>query len=102
MNLGFLDAAVLAEVLTAARTKGDDPGDRAVLRAYERWRHAENETTLRAMDGFKRLFGNDSMVAALARNAGLKLFDRSGPLKRAVMRRAMGLEGDLPALMQSG
>lgn len=100
VNLGFLDAAALAEVLTAARAKGDDPGERAVLRAYERWRHAENEATLQAMDGFERLFGNPSRLMALARNAGMALFDRSGPVKRAVMRRAMGLEGDLPALVR--
>lgn len=98
VNLGFLDAAALAEVLAAARAKGDDPGEHAVLRAYERWRHAENEATLRTMDAFKRLFGNPSRLAAFARNAGLALFDRTGPLKRAVMRRAMGLAGDLPTL----
>jgi 2-octaprenylphenol hydroxylase len=100
VNLGFLDAAALAEVLADARAQGDDPGEPAVLRAYERWRHAENEATLRAMDGFKRLFGNPSTLMAFARNAGLSLFDRAGPLKRAVMRRAMGLAGDLPLLVR--
>ena len=45
---------------------------------------------VRKLDAYlKRLFGNPSRLAAFARNAGLKLFDRSGPLKRAVMRRAM-------------
>lgn len=102
VNLGFLDAAVLGEVLGAARAQGDDPGERAVLRAYERWRHAENAATLNAMDGFKRMFGARSRLAALTRNAGLALFDRSGPLKRAVMRRAMGLDGDLPAAARAG
>jgi len=102
VNLGFLDAAALVEVLATAKAKGDDPGERAVLRAYERWRHGENEATLQAMDGLGRLFGNPSPAMAFARNLGLGLFDRSGPLKRAVMRRAMGLAGDLPSLARGG
>jgi len=100
VNLGFMDAAALVEVLSAARDAGDDPGEHAVLRGYERWRHAENEATLQAMSGFKRLFGTEARAVALVRNLGLALFERSGPLKRSVARRAMGLAGDLPAALR--
>jgi 2-octaprenylphenol hydroxylase len=38
VNLGLLDAAALAEVVLAARSRGGDPGALPVLRRYERWR----------------------------------------------------------------
>jgi 2-octaprenylphenol hydroxylase len=101
VNLGLLDAAVLAEVLGAAHAAGDDPGDLAVLRRYERWRRGDNAAMLAAFGGFKDLFGSAAAPVRLARNLGLGLFDRLGPVKREVARRAMGLAGDLPALARA-
>jgi 2-octaprenylphenol hydroxylase len=100
-NLGVADAAALAEVVTEAVRAGRDPGSHAVLRRYERWRKGETLLMLALMDGFKRLFGNDLTPLRLVRGAGLGLFDAAGPLKRAVMRRAMGLDGDLPRLARA-
>ena len=97
-NLGVADAAVLAEVVADAGRLGRDAGSRAVLRRYERWRKGETLVMLGVMDGFKRLFGNDLAPLRALRGAGLAAFDASGPLKRLVMRRAMGLDGDLPRL----
>jgi 2-octaprenylphenol hydroxylase len=37
----------------------------------------------------------------LLRNLGLNLTDAAGPLKNAMARRAMGLEGDLPKLARA-
>src|SRR4030065_747355 len=42
VNLGFLDAATLAEVLLDAAAKQKDIGAHAVLRRYERWRKGDN------------------------------------------------------------
>ncbi len=98
LNLGVSDAAALAEVLLSAHREGKPPGDYGVLRRYERWRKADNVTVMAAMDGFKRLFSNDSMPLSLLRNLGLTLAERSGPLKHRMIRRAMGLDGDLPRL----
>jgi len=97
VNLGLLDAAALAEVITDARARGRDIGDKSVLRRYERWRKGENLTMIFALDGFKRLFSNDIAALAMVRNAGLRAVDRFTPLKHAFVRRAMGLSGDLPA-----
>ena len=91
VNLGFLDAQALAAVLGAARAAGDDPGEPAVLRDYERARRADNAAMVELMDGFKRLFGSESVLVAAARGAGMDAFYASVPLKRAVMRRALGL-----------
>jgi 2-octaprenylphenol hydroxylase len=97
VNLGFLDAAALAEVVAAALAAGRDPGDPALLRRYERWRKPENLLSMRAFDGINRLFSNANPGLGAMRRAGLTLVDRLAPLKGVFMRRAMGLEGDLPA-----
>ncbi len=101
VNLGLLDAAVLYEVIADALARQRDPGDFAVLRRYERWRKGDNVAVMAVMDGFKRLFGSELSVLSLARNLGLSLVDRAVPVKQLIMRRAMGLSGDLPALARS-
>ncbi|HEX2669136.1 MAG TPA: UbiH/UbiF/VisC/COQ6 family ubiquinone biosynthesis hydroxylase [Gammaproteobacteria bacterium] len=98
VNLGLLDAAALAQVLTDAERKGRDIGDLGVLRRYERWRKGDNLAMIFALDGFKRLFSSDIAGIATLRNAGLRAVDRFTPLKHAFVRRAMGLTGDLPVL----
>lgn len=98
VNLGFLDAAALAEVVLAAATNRRDIGAEHVLRRYERWRKGENLAMVSVTGGFKLLFGNEwSMVAGL-RGAGIALTNRIAPVKNLIMRRASGLVGDLPAI----
>ncbi len=97
-NLGLADAATLAEVVLDAVQAGRDIGARSVLRRYERWRKGDNLAMLGAMDGFKRLFGNDLAPARSLRNLGLTLTDAATPVKNLIVRRAMGLAGDLPRL----
>lgn len=98
LNLGVSDAAALAEVLLEAHTAKQDIGEMAVLRRYERWRKADNIAVMATMDGFKRLFSNDNGVLRVLRNAGLSLADKISPVKNLMIRRAMGLNGDLPRL----
>ncbi|MFU8896068.1 MAG: UbiH/UbiF/VisC/COQ6 family ubiquinone biosynthesis hydroxylase [Gammaproteobacteria bacterium] len=96
VNLGFLDAAALAEIIAGGLAAGRDPGDHALLRRYERWRKPENLVAMRAFDGINRLFSNDSRALGAIRRAGFTLVDRLAPLKDQFIRRAMGLDGDLP------
>ncbi|MCC6208119.1 MAG: UbiH/UbiF/VisC/COQ6 family ubiquinone biosynthesis hydroxylase [Gammaproteobacteria bacterium] len=98
VNLGLLDAAALAETVLDAAACGGDIGAPRVLRRYERWRKGDNLQMMLAMDGFKRLFGSSMPPLRLARNLGLDLADAATPLKHAIIRRAMGLRGDLPRL----
>lgn len=95
VNLGVLDAAVLAEVLERTMD-GGDLGELALLRRYERWRRGENLSMQTAMSGFKALFGSRLPLLPSIRSAGLGLVDRLGPVKSELMRRAMGISGDLP------
>ncbi|MCU7842569.1 MAG: UbiH/UbiF/VisC/COQ6 family ubiquinone biosynthesis hydroxylase [Candidatus Thiodiazotropha sp. (ex Monitilora ramsayi)] len=98
VNLGFLDAATLADTVIEARKAQRAIGAFSTLRRYERARKGANMGMLAVMDAFKRAFSNEIPPLKLARNLGLTLADRSGPLKDLLIRRAMGLSGELPSL----
>ena len=91
-----MDAAVLGERLLSARNA--DAGDARTLRAYARRRRLDNTLTISAADAFKHGFGTNAAPIETLRNIGLSLADRSGPIKRKVLRFATGLEGDVPEL----
>ena len=97
-NLGFLDAATLAEVLLDAAESRKDVGAHAVLRRYERWRKSDNMAMLSITGGFRYLFGNTLPLVSQLRNLGLDLTNAATPVKNFIMRRASGLAGDLPRL----
>lgn len=97
VNLGFLDAAALADcVLASVR----DPGLHRALRRYERARKGDNLGMMAVTGGFKYLFGNELPLIRRLRNIGLNLANRATPVKRLIMRHAAGLVADLPTLMQ--
>lgn len=101
VNLGFLDAAVLAEVLAQAAARGERLADERVLSRYERRRMPHNLAMMAAMEGFQRLFQSDSLSLRLARNAGLDLVDGLEDAKALFVRQALGLSGDLPVLARA-
>ncbi len=107
VNLGLLDAVVLAEEILRAQEKKRDIGSLSTLRRYERRRKGDNIAMLAAMDAFKRLFSNDITPLKLLRNSGLNFVDQLGPLKNQMIKRAMGLVGmglneKLPRLARPG
>ena len=99
-NLGLRDVAALAEVVMDAARLGIDIGSIAVLERYERWRRFDNVLMLAVTDGLNRLFSNDFGPLRVARDVGLAMVNQAPPLKRVLMRHAMGLVGDLPRLVQ--
>ncbi|WP_198265095.1 UbiH/UbiF/VisC/COQ6 family ubiquinone biosynthesis hydroxylase [sulfur-oxidizing endosymbiont of Gigantopelta aegis] len=99
VNLGLLDAAVLAEEILRAHEQQRVLGGLATLRRYERRRKGENIAMLAAMDGFKRLFSNDITPFKLLRNSGLNLADKLSPVKNLLIKRAMGLLGEQTPLL---
>ena len=97
INLAFMDAAALVDLIGAAIEAGDDPGEPAVLRRYERWRKAEALPAMALLDGIKRLFQGGNETRSRLRRAGLGLVESSAPLKRLLMQRALGIAGEVPA-----
>lgn len=97
VNLGLMDVAVLAEELVTARRRGIDLGEPRMLARYARRRRGDNSAMLALMDGFRLLFGTRHPLVTLSRNLGLSGVDRLVPIKRLLMRQAIGERGRLPA-----
>ncbi|MDX1677289.1 FAD-dependent oxidoreductase [Arsukibacterium sp.] len=100
MNLGLMDVAALAQLIGAQHEAGDDIAATAMLRRYERWRKAEAQSMIVAMEAFKRGFGARPAPLKLLRGAGLVAVDKLPWLKHYLMAHALGLKGDLPALVK--
>jgi 2-octaprenyl-6-methoxyphenol hydroxylase len=98
MNLGIRDAAALAEILIAARDRGEDIGSLEVLKRYERWRKPENGFILAVTDFLDRLFSNRVLPLVSIRRLGLFVLDRVRPFKHIALRVMTGLAGKLPQL----
>lgn len=100
LNLGLRDIAALTEAVVEARRLGLDIGRSDVLDRYERWRRLDNVVLGAVTDGLTRLFSNDIAPLRLARDLGLGVVNRIGPLKKIFMRHAMGDLGRLPRLLK--
>ncbi|WP_404299350.1 UbiH/UbiF/VisC/COQ6 family ubiquinone biosynthesis hydroxylase [Halomonas sp.] len=96
VNLGLMDAAVLAEELLWARSRGVALSNERWLSRYARRRRGDNAGMLALMSGFRLLFGARHPALTLARNMGLGAVDRLTPLKRLMLQQAMGHRGRLP------
>lgn len=98
VNLGFLDAATLAEVLLHALRRGEALASEKTLSRFERRRMPHNLAMMAAMEGFQRLFQADPLSVRWLRNSGLNLVDGLAEAKALFVRQALGLSGDLPEL----
>ena len=100
LNLGVRDVAALAELVIDRRRLGLDIGDDALLQRYQRWRRLDAVLLAAVTDGLNRLFSNSVAPLRLLRDLGLAAVDRLPPVKRFLMRDAMGVTGDLPRLLR--
>lgn len=90
-NLGFADAAALAEALAVALDANEYPGDLPTLRRYERGRRGANAAMLHFIDSINRLFlANRGPLSGLRRR-GMLVFNRSGPIRRRAVEVALGI-----------
>ncbi len=88
VNLGFHDAAALAQVL-GARGAQADAGDYFLLRRFERARKLDIRAMQATTDGLYTLFSSTLPGIAGLRNWGMALTNRLGWLKRRLMAHAM-------------
>jgi 2-octaprenyl-6-methoxyphenol hydroxylase len=100
LNLGFRDAAALAQVLVEGTRIGLDLGDAQLLSRYERWRSLDTFMVAAATDGLTRLYGIPGRTASIVRRLGMGAVQRIGPLKDRLMAEARGESGDLPLLLR--
>lgn len=101
VNLGFLDAATLVEILLEGRARGEDIGDPAVLARYSRARRLDNLVVAGALEAIYRLFRARHPLVGSVRRTGLGLIGRSTAVRRRLMREALGLSRTLPARLRA-
>lgn len=100
LNLGFKDAAALAETIVEADRLGQDIGSLDVLERYEQWRRFDTVRMGVTTDVLNRLFSNDIAPIRAIRDIGLGLVDRVPRLKDYFIRQASGLTGETPRLLK--
>lgn len=88
VNLGFEDAACLAQVLSE-RGPQRDCGDFYLLRRYERARKEDVLLMQTTTDALQRLFSKDSSWIRRLRNSGMTAVGRADWLKRRLAGHAM-------------
>ena len=100
LNAGLRDVAALAQVLSEARSRGEDIGASDVLARYQQWRRFDTATLALTTDLTNRLFSNDNPLLRLGRDLGMGAVNAIPALRRGLIREAAGLTGDLPDLMR--
>jgi 2-octaprenyl-6-methoxyphenol hydroxylase len=95
-NLGLRDVVQLAEQLTTQQRLNKDIGAADFLKAYAISRQKDHDRTILFTDNLVRIFSNDWLFVAAARNIGLALLDQLPLAKTVLARHAMGLSGQLP------
>jgi 2-octaprenylphenol hydroxylase len=90
VNLGLEDVIALRPVLSSALAQ-DGPGERAGWRSWRRQRRARSVLVQRSLTGLQRFFAADAPLASWVRNVGVRAVNRAGPIRRAIIREAMGL-----------
>lgn len=96
VNLGIRDAMVLAQEIADARRFEEDYGSLDVLNRFMHSRMPDILTVMGGMELFHYLFMHDIPGLALLRDAGMRVVGNSGPVKRMLMHRAMGLTLPVP------
>ena len=100
VNVGYRDAAALAQVLVEGARLGLDLGDHQLLNRYQRWRSLDTFMVSLATDGLTRIYGIPGRTASKVRRFGMSVINRIGPVKERLMAEARGTSGDLPLLLR--
>ena len=100
LNLGLRDVAALTEIIVDAKRLGLDLAHPEGMARYQRWRRSDNLIMAGVTDVLNRLFSNDVTPVRMARDLGLGIMNTLPPVKKLLMRHAMGTVGDLPRLMR--
>ena len=100
LNLGFRDAAALAEVIVEADRLGQDIGGIDVLERYQQWRRFDTVQMGITTDVLTRMFSNDFGPMRALRDFGLGMVERMPRLKDFFIRQASGLSDKAPRLLR--
>lgn len=97
-NLGLRDVVQLADMLIKRHGQNKDLGSPDFLHTYVMARETDHRKTISFTDSLVRLFSNDNLALAAARNIGLAIFDHIPAAKYFLSKHAMGLAQKIPDL----
>lgn len=100
LNLGFEDAAMLAELIVERLRLGLDPGAPDLLELYQARRRPAAAGMAFATEGINRLFSNDFSPLRVLRDFGAGLVERFPGAKTRLMAAASGQTGLSPRLFR--
>ena len=92
VNLGLMDAYVLADEIKQGLARGLPAHDGLLLQRYERRRMPENLTMMATMESFKRLFAVKTPAIRWLRNWGMTKMNALSFVKNHIVQEAMGLK----------
>lgn len=106
VNLGLLDAASLAQVISeqidkqkhTAQPEQTQWANSTVLNQYSRWRKSEAAEMIAAMESIKQIFTPQNPITQVVRGLGMTLFDNIKPVKQLMVKQALGMKENLPSL----
>lgn len=90
-NLALRGVMDLSTAIEAALEAGRTPGEAMTMADFEQRRQSDRDLIMQASDTLVRLFELELPGISRARGAALGLFNLATPLKRALIRRAMGM-----------
>jgi len=97
-NLGLRDVAALAELLVQESAPDTDIGSLSFLKSYSDSRAEDTQNVARFTDGLLSIFNHQSPLVQLGRNIGLATVENLPFVKRALLKRTMGLNHNQPRL----
>lgn len=100
LNLGFKDAAALAQTIVEADRLGQDFGTVDVLERYQMWRRFDTVQMGIVTDVLNRLFSNDNGFLRAARSFGLGVVNRMPAMKKYFINQASGENTAAPKLLR--
>ena len=101
-NLGLRDVVSLTEMLIKQHEQNKDIGAADFLKDYAVSRKKDHDRTIGFTDAVVKIFSNEWLALAAARNIGLALLDHIPAAKNLLTRHAMGLAGHMPRLGSNG
>lgn len=99
-NLGLRDVAWLVEILRDAQVDGQHIGADAVLQCYEQKRVGDQARTADFTDTLVRVFTHPALPVRVGRSTGLLAMELVAPLRHALAKRNLGMNGPLPRLLR--
>ncbi|MBE8167467.1 MAG: 2-octaprenyl-3-methyl-6-methoxy-1,4-benzoquinol hydroxylase [Shewanella sp.] len=91
VNLGFKDVDALVSQVAEALGNNECWYAPQVLSKYQKQRYNDNLLMMTAMDAFYKSFSNDILPMKVLRNLVLKVANIDSPIKKKVLKYAMGL-----------